>query len=103
QWWRGPSTVGRVVSTTVPAAAARPDSVSDVSNEQTSEPTVTAPVEPAEPLVSDSQSFARAFKDMRDGFGQRELWLSLGWQDIKQRYRRSVLGPFWITIATGVQ
>ncbi|HLS75373.1 MAG TPA: ABC transporter permease [Nocardia sp.] len=40
---------------------------------------------------------------MRDGFRQRELWLSLGWQDIKQRYRRSVLGPFWITIATGVQ
>ena len=37
------------------------------------------------------------------GFHQRELWLSLGWQDIKQRYRRSVLGPFWITIATGVQ
>ena len=25
----------------------------------------------------------------------------LGWQDIKQRYRRSVLGPIWITIATG--
>ncbi|MDO4909973.1 MAG: ABC transporter permease, partial [Corynebacterium sp.] len=24
------------------------------------------------------------------------------WQDIKQRYRRSVLGPLWITIATGV-
>jgi ABC-2 type transport system permease protein len=29
------------------------------------------------------------------------LWLHLGWQDIKQRYRRSVLGPIWITIATG--
>ncbi|MFI6870887.1 ABC transporter permease [Nocardia sp. NPDC050406] len=55
------------------------------------------------PLVSDSQSFNRAFKDFRDGFAQRELWLSLGWQDIKQRYRRSVLGPFWITIATGLQ
>ncbi|MFC9994662.1 ABC transporter permease [Nocardia sp. NPDC127526] len=55
------------------------------------------------PLVSDSQSFRRAFKDFRDGFSQRELWLSLGWQDIKQRYRRSVLGPFWITIATGLQ
>ncbi|WP_067845869.1 ABC transporter permease [Nocardia lijiangensis] len=55
------------------------------------------------PLVSDSQTFRRAVKDMRDGFSQRELWLSLGWQDIKQRYRRSVLGPFWITIATGVQ
>ncbi|MET8773552.1 ABC transporter permease [Nocardia sp. NPDC050713] len=55
------------------------------------------------PLPSDSQTFRRAIKDMRDGFSQRELWLSLGWQDIKQRYRRSVLGPFWITIATGVQ
>ena len=55
------------------------------------------------PPVSDSQTFRRAFKDLREGFAQRELWLSLGWQDIKQRYRRSVLGPFWITIATGLQ
>ncbi|WP_373291647.1 galactan export ABC transporter permease subunit Wzm/RfbD [Nocardia camponoti] len=56
-----------------------------------------------DPIVSDSQTFKRAFADMRAGFGQRELWLSLGWQDIKQRYRRSVLGPFWITIATALQ
>ena len=54
-------------------------------------------------IVNDSQTFKRAFKDLSDGFHQRELWLSLGWQDIKQRYRRSVLGPFWITLATGVQ
>lgn len=53
--------------------------------------------------MSNSQSFARAFQDLREGFSQRELWLSLGWQDIKQRYRRSVIGPFWITIATGLQ
>ncbi|WP_227978859.1 ABC transporter permease [Nocardia spumae] len=53
--------------------------------------------------MSDSQTFPRAFKDLRVGFSQRELWLQLGWQDIKQRYRRSVIGPFWITIATGVQ
>ncbi len=26
----------------------------------------------------------------------------LGWNDIKQRYRRSVLGPFWITLSVGV-
>ncbi|MFD4368995.1 ABC transporter permease [Rhodococcus sp. NPDC058521] len=52
---------------------------------------------------SDSQTFRRAFKDLKGGFAHRELWLSLGWQDIKQRYRRSVIGPFWITIATGVQ
>lgn len=52
--------------------------------------------------VSDSRTFARAFADLRLGWSQRELWLHLGWQDIKQKYRRSVLGPFWITIATGV-
>lgn len=26
----------------------------------------------------------------------------LGWQDIRQRYRRSVLGPIWITLSTGI-
>lgn len=53
-------------------------------------------------VVNDSQTFRRAVGDLRQGLQQRELWLSLGWQDIKQRYRRSTLGPLWITIATGV-
>ena len=48
-----------------------------------------------------SKTFRRAWGDLVSGFGKRELWLHLGWQDIKQRYRRSVLGPIWITIATG--
>ena len=26
----------------------------------------------------------------------------LGWQDVKQRYRRSKVGPFWLTISMGV-
>lgn len=37
----------------------------------------------------------------------RDLKLSvmmmMGWQDIKQAYRRSVLGPFWLTLGTAVQ
>jgi ABC-2 type transport system permease protein len=53
-------------------------------------------------IVNDSHTFRRAVADLRRGLSQRELWLSLGWQDIKQRYRRSTLGPLWITIATGV-
>lgn len=28
------------------------------------------------------------------------VWLALGWHDIRQRYRRSVLGPFWFTLST---
>ncbi|MDF0531809.1 ABC transporter permease [Tsukamurella sp. 8F] len=62
---------------------------------------VTSP-SPAAPPVSDARTLGRALKDLRDGFAHRELWLELGWQDVKQRYRRSVIGPFWITIATGV-
>jgi ABC-type polysaccharide/polyol phosphate export permease len=30
------------------------------------------------------------------------VWFSLASQDIKLRYRRSMLGPFWITISMGV-
>ena len=26
----------------------------------------------------------------------------LGWQDVRQRYRRSAMGPFWLTISMGV-
>jgi ABC-2 type transport system permease protein len=51
--------------------------------------------------VPNSRTFARAFADVRDAWHQRELWGHLGWQDIKQRYRRSVIGPLWITISMG--
>ena len=51
--------------------------------------------------AAQSRTLTRARGDLVDGFRRHELWLHLGWQDIKQRYRRSVLGPFWITIATG--
>ena len=40
--------------------------------------------------------------DLAGGWGQRQLWAHLGWQDIRQRYRRSVLGPIWITISMAV-
>ncbi|OEY07540.1 sugar ABC transporter permease [Corynebacterium sp. BCW_4722] len=52
--------------------------------------------------ASQSKTLRRAFADLVNGWRQHELWLQLGWQDIKQRYRRSTLGPLWITIATGV-
>jgi ABC-2 type transport system permease protein len=54
------------------------------------------------PANATGRSFERAIADIRDGMRERELWSHLGWQDIKQRYRRSVLGPFWITISQGV-
>jgi len=48
------------------------------------------------------RSWARAFGDLRQGWKQRPLWGYLGWQDIKQRYRRSVLGPLWISVTMAV-
>ncbi|GAA4855236.1 ABC transporter permease [Actinomycetospora corticicola] len=48
------------------------------------------------------RSWSRAFADIRQAVAQRELWGHLGWQDIKQRYRRSTIGPLWITISMAV-
>ncbi len=48
------------------------------------------------------RSWSRAFGDLSQGWRQRTLWGYLGWQDIKQRYRRSVLGPLWISITMAV-
>jgi lipopolysaccharide transport system permease protein len=41
-------------------------------------------------------------RDLYDGIMQWPLWTMLGWSDIRQRYRRSTLGPFWITLSTGI-
>ncbi len=41
----------------------------------------------------------RALRDLIDGARAYPIWGRLGWQDILQRYRRSLLGPFWITIS----
>lgn len=63
--------------------------------------TSTAEQEQAPPPPS-SRSWERAWEDITDGIRQRELWGHLGWQDIKQRYRRSVIGPLWITLSMAV-
>jgi ABC-2 type transport system permease protein len=49
-----------------------------------------------------TNTLARAVGDLRGGWTQRQLWGHLGWQDIRQRYRRSVLGPIWISISMAV-
>lgn len=52
--------------------------------------------------VAPPRSISRAVADLRAGYGERQLWAHLGWQDIKQRYRRSTIGPLWITISMAV-
>ena len=58
--------------------------------------------EPAAPTDRTSRSWLRAIDDIANGIRERELWGHLGWQDIKQRYRRSVIGPLWITVSMAI-
>jgi len=45
---------------------------------------------------------AIAVDDLVEGLKRWELWSTLGWNDIRQRYRRSFIGPFWITLSMGM-
>jgi ABC-2 type transport system permease protein/lipopolysaccharide transport system permease protein len=51
-----------------------------------------APIEP--------RRAALAWHDLSEGFARSWMWIALAIQDIKLRYRGSVLGPFWLTIST---
>jgi lipopolysaccharide transport system permease protein len=45
---------------------------------------------------------ARAWSDLRGGVELAHVWGMLGWQEVRLRYRRSTLGPLWLTMGTGV-
>jgi ABC-2 type transport system permease protein/lipopolysaccharide transport system permease protein len=47
-------------------------------------------------------NFQRALNDVAEGWRARTLWGTIGLHDIRQRYRRSFLGPFWITLSMGI-
>jgi len=43
---------------------------------------------------------AAAWGDLLEGSSKSWMWSAMAMQDIKLRYRGSVLGPFWLTIST---
>ena len=43
-----------------------------------------------------------ALADLKEGLKYYESWLNFAFHDIKQKFRRSVFGPFWITISTSI-
>lgn len=44
----------------------------------------------------------KAIGDILASLSNWRLWTMLGWLDIRQRYRRSMLGAFWITISMAI-
>jgi ABC-type polysaccharide/polyol phosphate export permease len=43
-----------------------------------------------------------ASQDIVRGFLQWPLWGRLGWLEVKRRYRRTVIGPFWSSISLAI-
>lgn len=38
-------------------------------------------------------------EDFKEGIQLRELWLRLAWAETKRRYRRTTLGPLWVSLS----
>lgn len=49
-----------------------------------------------------SRSWSIGIADIVGGFKLYSLAGTLAWNDIKQRYRRSMIGPFWLTLGMGI-
>ncbi|MFS8083905.1 MAG: ABC transporter permease [Ginsengibacter sp.] len=43
-----------------------------------------------------------ALGDLREAVERWPLWTRLAWQDVALRYRRSIIGPFWLTLSMGI-
>lgn len=56
----------------------------------------------AVPKLALDSNYRLALTDILDGLKEWRIWLLLAWQDIKLRYRRSTLGPFWITLSMAI-
>lgn len=48
------------------------------------------------------QQFVLHCKDFLESLMGWRLWLFLGWNDVSMQYKRSFLGPLWITLNTGL-
>lgn len=53
-------------------------------------------------VISAEHLANEAIEDLWDGLMRYELWWRLAYHEIRQRFRRSVLGPLWLTLSMGV-
>ena len=45
-----------------------------------------------------ARGLSPTLRDLSAGARAWRLWGHLGWQDVRRRYRRSLIGPFWMTV-----
>lgn len=53
-------------------------------------------------MIETSHKKYRKQSDLLAAFKAYDLWSFLAWQDIKLRYRRSKIGPLWITLSMAI-
>lgn len=58
--------------------------------------------ERSEPRLATARKWGLAVKDIGEGLKAHHIWVITGWQDIRMRYKRSTIGPFWITLSLGI-
>jgi ABC-type polysaccharide/polyol phosphate export permease len=58
--------------------------------------------QPAQETTIAMLQIGLAVQDITEGLRRWPIWGLLGWQDVRQRYRRSILGPLWLTLSMGV-
>lgn len=62
-----------------------------------------APPSPAQHVWETTTDLtASVRRDVSAAVRRWPLWMRLGWQDVLLRYRRSLLGPFWLTLSMGL-
>jgi len=57
---------------------------------------------PATTLIRADHVSRAALVDLWDGLQRYEMWGRFAFHEIRQRFRRSLLGPFWLTASMGV-
>jgi lipopolysaccharide transport system permease protein len=57
---------------------------------------------PTKQAIAMNPHYGEAVADLIEGVGLVDLWGRMGWADIRRRYRRTVLGPFWSSFSLAV-
>jgi lipopolysaccharide transport system permease protein len=53
-------------------------------------------------LMTLNSTLRSGLEELKAGLSSHEQWAYMALQDIRLRYRRSMIGPWWVTISTGV-
>lgn len=54
-------------------------------------------------MIPTAEYRAKAIVDLREGLQMGPIWRQIAYNEVRDRYRRSTLGPLWASITVGVQ